>query len=179
VSQETDPVERLGPSPNAAALRDEAPPQRGPLLLACLVLVVVPTVALLVACVYVAFWLIFAGSHAQTSPMNLLAAIVFPVPLLLVLLFEYQAVVKRSPVAALLLGALFLFPVFPGTAALAEELRGLFGQDTSPADGWQGTRVAAVVICVTFSALVSLAHLSWWRRLMRWQCESAADEADP
>ncbi len=175
MSLEAEPVEQSGSSSDPPAIRGEEGPSRGPLLVACVVLVAAPTVVLLGVCVYLAFWLIVVGNHDQTSPMNLLAAIVFPVPLLLVLLFEYHAVVRRSAVAALLLGALFLFPLFPGTIALANELGPLLSRAAPEADAWP--RVFTVTTCVVVSTFISVVHLAWWRRLMRWQCEIVSDNA--
>jgi hypothetical protein len=133
--------------------------------------VTVPTLVLLGVCAYMAFSLVVFGGDARTSPMNLLAAIMFPVPLLLVLMFEYHAVVKRSAAAALLMSALFFFPVLPGILSLKDGVGGLVGFSEPHPLYTSWTQVAAVVACLATTTFIAVVHLRWGRRLMRWHWE--------
>jgi hypothetical protein len=151
---------------------------RGPLLMICLILVTVPTVVLLGVCAYKAFSLIVFGGNEHTSPMNLLAAIMFPVPLLLVLMFEYHAVIKRSAAAALLMGALFFFPLLPGLLSLKDGVGGLVGLSEPHPHYTSWVQAAGVVTCLTVTTFIAVVHLRWWRRLMRWHWEAEQSRAE-
>jgi hypothetical protein len=175
VSPPADPDERIDLSSDTPAESDEGPP-RGPLVLLCSVLVAIPTLILLGICTYLALSLMVSGGGKETSPMTMLAVVVFPVPLLLILFFEHQAVVKRSAGASLMVGVLFLFPLVPGIASLSGGIKGLTGMTALHPDYGDWSRVAAVAGCLAASALIGIVHLHWWRCLMRWGAEAVDDE---
>lgn len=169
-----DADERID-SPNDDDVNVEGPP-RGPLVLFCSVLVTIPTVILLVICAGLAVLFMVYDVDNQVSPNTMLAVVVFPVPLLLVLFFEHQAVVKRSAGAALMMGLLFLFPLVPGIVSLNGGIKGLAGMTELHPDYENWSRVAVVVGFLALSGLIGVVHLRWWWRLMRCAAEAMEEE---
>lgn len=175
MSGSTDP-DRLADPPAPALAGVDAGPPRGPLIVLCAVLIMAPTVAMLGICVYLTVTVVFFGAQQSESPMNLLTVVLFPVPLMLILMFEYQAVVKKSAVAALLVGALFLFPLIPGGMSLAGEMSGLVGADEAGPDVGRWGDVGVGAACLALATFIGVVHLRWWRRLTRWYYEHVDEE---
>jgi hypothetical protein len=146
--------------------------------LICLVLVTAPTIVLLVICACLTLALALFGGDRYASPMNLLAVIIFPVPLMLILLFEYHAVIKKSAAAALLVGAVFLFPVIPGIISLSDGISGFVGVSEPHPDYADWPNLAVVAASVAVATFIGIVHLRWWRRLVRWHYATRQDESD-
>jgi hypothetical protein len=138
-----------------------------------------PTVIMLLVCAYLTVAVVLFGGQQAESPMNLLAVVLFPVPLMLILMFEYHAVVKKSATAALLVGALFLFPLIPGGMSLAHEISRMLGSAELRPDVTQWARVGVGAASLALTTFIGVVHLRWWRRLVRWYYEHAEDEPDP
>jgi hypothetical protein len=154
-------------------------PPRDPLIVLCAALIMAPTVVMLAICAYLTVAVVLLGAHQAESPMNLLVVVLFPVPLMLILMFEYHAVVKKSPVAALLVGALFLFPLIPGIMTLSGEINGLLGAAEPRPEMAEWARVGIGAACLALATFIGVVHLRWWRCLVRWYYEHLEDESDP
>jgi len=177
VSGATDP-DRVGDCSGHGPGSADAGPPRNPLIVICAVMIIAPTAILLLVCAYLTVTVVLLGGQQAESPMNLLAVVLFPVPLMLMLLFAYQAVVKKSATAALLVGALFVFPLIPGGMSLANEISDILSSAELRRDVTQWARVGVGAACLALTTLIGIVHLCWWRRLVRWYYEHAKVEPD-
>jgi len=136
--------------------------------------VVAPALVLLAACVY---WtiLLMGGQTVDMAPEVMLGSILFPAPILLVLLFEQWAVGRRSALAALMMSILLLFPA---TIAAISVGRGMYrlATDRPPNEITSWSQAGGLAAVIALFVALGVAHLIWWRILVRAQMSRLAEE---
>jgi hypothetical protein len=136
--------------------------------------IVAPALVMLAACVY---WtaLLLGGRTSDMAPEVMLGSILFPAPILLVLLFEQWAVGRRSALAALMMSILLLFPAAIAAVTVS---RGVYrlATDRPPNEVASWSQAGGLAVVIALFVVLGAAHLIWWRILVRAQMRQLAED---